>query len=291
MQNKKLVISNKPEISAIYFALLQCGYDYYALEKKPELVSKLESFREEQTSSHLSFFTEIRQNSCEVYPYWPRAAVLEEATFYLDENVTEFVEFDQFQKRIMTAGNIAPNEKENDLWDWISQFPAALNDILNSVSFQAYFAWEETWIATQNQLYLSEIENLQRILQKCDTQYCSPVQKVHILLNPIKCAYSSDYYMYNGNLYFSSGWFRMESILHEFLHPVIHPYVLRNKEEILKHSGSFPDIDESYLLDGSDAGRLNAAEEYFVRALTERAVYGVLPNDLNQFVQDKLHRR
>jgi len=48
----------------------------------------------------------------------------------------------------------------------------------------------------------------------------------------------------------------MESILHEFLHPVIHPYVMRNKEEILQHSGNFPDIDQSYLLDGSDAGRL-----------------------------------
>ena len=283
------MISNKPEISAIYFALLQCGYDYYALEKKPELVSKLESFREEQMNSHLSFFSEIRQNSCEVYPYWPRAAVLEEATFYLSENNTGFAESDQFQKRIMTAGNIAPKEK--DLWGWISQFPAALKAVLHSASFQKYFAWEETWIAAQNQQYRSELENLQRILQKCDTQYCSPVQEIHILLNPIKCAYSSDYYMYNGNLHFSLGWFRIESILHEFLHPVIHPYVMRSKDEILQHSGSFPDIDESYLLDGSDAGRLNAAEEYLVRALTERAACEALPNDLNQFVQDNLQKR
>lgn len=291
MQEKKLTISSRPEISAIYFALLQCGYDCYALEKEPELVSKLESFREEQMNPHVSFFSEIRQNSCEVYPYWPRAAVLEEATFYLDENDSEFVEFDQFQKRIMTAGNIAPNEKENDLWDWISQFPTALKAVLNSAYFQKYFAWEETWIAAQNQRYRSELENLQRILQKCDMQYRSPVQGTHILLNPIKCAYSSDCYMYKGNLYFSLGWLRMESILHEFLHPAIHPYVMRNKDEILQHSDSFPDIDESYLLDGSDAGRLNAAEEYLVRALTERAACGVLPNDLNQFVQDILQKR
>ena len=93
----------------------------------------------------------------------------------------------------MTAGNIAPNEKENDLWDWISQFPAALKAVLNSVSFQEYFAWEETWIAAQNQQCRSELENLQRILQKCDTQYRSPVHETHILLTPIKCAYSSDY--------------------------------------------------------------------------------------------------
>lgn len=291
MQEKKLMISNKPEISAIYFALLQCGYDYYALEKKPELVSKLEYFREEQMNSHVSFFSKIRQNSCEVYPYWPRAAVLEEATFYLSENNTGFAGFDQFQKRIMTAGNIAPKEKEKDLWDWIMQFPEAVKDVLFSSPFLSYLSWERSWIAEQDEIFREELKSLQTILQQCNALYGSQLDGIHVLLNPIKCAYSSDYYMYNGNLYFSLGWFRMESILHEFLHPVIHPYVMRNKDELLQYCGSFPDIDESYLLDGSDAGRLNAAEEYLVRALTERAVCGALPNDLNQFVQDILQKR
>ena len=291
MQDKKLTISSRPEISAIYFALLQCGYDYYALEKDAGLISKLESYRTQQKSHQFSFFSNIKQNTCEVYPYWPRAAVLEEATFYLNASDTGFCEFDQFQKRIMTAGNIAPSEKEKDLWDWISQFPAALKAILNSASFQAYFAWEETWIAAQNQRYRSELNHLQRILQKCDEFYHSPVQELFVLLNPIKCAYSSDYYVFKGALCFSLGWFRMESILHEFLHPVIHPYVIRNRDEILQYQGSFPDIDESYLLDGSEAGRLNAAEEHFVRVLTKRAACEALPNDLNRFIQDNLQKR
>ncbi|HBA48531.1 MAG TPA: hypothetical protein DCZ91_12180 [Lachnospiraceae bacterium] len=30
---KQITITHIPEISAIYFALLQCGYDYYTIER------------------------------------------------------------------------------------------------------------------------------------------------------------------------------------------------------------------------------------------------------------------
>jgi len=288
MQKTKMAISSKAEISAIYFALLQCGYDYYALEKDAGLISKLESYRTQQNPHQLSFFSKIKQNTCEVYPYWPRAAVLEEATFYLDNTCTGFTQFTQLQNRIMNAGNISPKEKDGDLWDWITQFPMALKDVLVSSPFLSYLSWERSWIAEQNEIFREDLKNLQTILQQCNALYGSPLDGIHVLLNPIKCAYSSDHYEHGGHLYFSLGWFRKESILHELLHPVIHPYVMRMRDEILHYQGCFPDIDESYRQDGSDAGRLNAAEEYLVRALTERAVCGALPNDLNQYIQDKM---
>jgi len=290
MQKTNLALSSKTEISAIYFALLQCGYDYYAFEKDAGLISKLESYRTQQNPQQLSFFSKIKQNTCEVYPYWPRAAILEEATFYLNKSHTGFAQFTQLKKRIMSAGNISPKEKGKDLWDWITQFPVAVEDVLVSKQFLSYLSWERSWIAEQNEIFREELENLQTILQQCKALYGSPLVGMHVLLNPIKCAYSSDYYTYNGHLYFSSGWFRPESIVHEFLHPVIHPYMLQMRDEILKFHGNFPDIDESYRQDGNDAGRINAAEEYLVRALTERAVCGALPNDLNQFILDILQK-
>jgi len=290
MQKTNLAISSKAEISAIYFALLQCGYDYYAMEKDARLISKLEYYRSQQNPHPLSFFSKIKQNTCEVYPYWPRAAVLEEATFYLNKSYTGFVQFTQLKKRIMSAGNISPKEKGKDLWDWITQFPEAVKDVLVSSPFLSYLSWERSWIAEQSEIFREELKNLQTILQQCNALYGSQLDGIHVLMNPIKCAYSSDHYEYGGHFYFSLGWFRKESILHELLHPVIHSYVMRMRDEILHYQGSFPDIDESYRLDGSDAGRLNAAEEYLVRALTERVVCGVLPNDLSQFVQDKMNK-
>ena len=288
MQKTTLSISSKVEISAIYYALLQCGYGFYTLEKEEQLVSRLVAFREERISARLSFFSEIKQNTCEVYPYWPRAAILEEASFYLDKTCTGYVQFSKLQNRVMSAGNISPKEKGEALWDWITQFPAAINDVLISTAFQNYCSWEKEWIEEQNQRLRSELTNLLTILQKCSELYEFPMEDTHILLNPIKCAYSSDYYRYKGKLYFSLGLFRPESVIHEFMHSIIHLYVIQNKDKILQHRGNILAIDESYLQDGSDAGKLNAAEEYFVRALTERAVCGTLPNDLNQFIQDKM---
>lgn len=288
MQKPTLSISSKVEISAIYYALLQCGYGFYSLEKEEQLVTKLEFYRQERIPAHLSFFSEIKQNSCEVYPYWPRAALLEETTFYMDETHTGFIDFEQLRNRIMNATNISPSEKGNEFWNWISQFPAAINSVLTNTTFQAYFSWEKNWIAEQNQKLRSELTSLQTILQKCSEFYEDPIQDTYILLNPIKCAYSSDYYRCKGKLYFSLGWFRPESIVHEFLHPIIHPHVLQNKDKILQYRSYIPAIDESYRQDGSDAGRLNAAEEYFVRNLTEVVIRDTFPNDFNSYIQDML---
>ena len=40
----KLSITNNSLISAIYYALLQCGYDFYAIERDAFMVKKLQSF-------------------------------------------------------------------------------------------------------------------------------------------------------------------------------------------------------------------------------------------------------
>ena len=44
MEYKKLSISNNTAISAIYFALLQCGYDFYSIKRDASTVDKLRSF-------------------------------------------------------------------------------------------------------------------------------------------------------------------------------------------------------------------------------------------------------
>jgi hypothetical protein len=90
--------------------------------------------------------------------------------------------------------------------------------------------------------------------------------------------------MINEQFFFSSGQFRPESVLHELLHLILHSYVIKNESTILKCQHDFPDLDASYLLDGSDSGRLNAAEEYLVRKLTVDIFHGIFPNDLNRYI-------
>lgn len=76
---EQITISNIPEISAIYFALLQSGYDYYTMERSQNHISYIQEYIGAENTT--LFFAGVKQNTCEVYPYWPRAAILETASF------------------------------------------------------------------------------------------------------------------------------------------------------------------------------------------------------------------
>jgi len=107
-------IERIPAISAIYFALLQCGYDYYSFERDAAHIAAVQRFigMEKQPS----FFSEVHRASCEVYPFWPRAAILETATFFLNASSDRFVDYDSLVKRVESAKNITPEEKGDSLW-------------------------------------------------------------------------------------------------------------------------------------------------------------------------------
>lgn len=131
-------IENCKAVSAIYYGLLGQGYDYYKLEKNGELCSVLERFAAETPV----FFAGAKRSTCAVYPYWPRAAMLETASFSI--NGLDFVGLESYRQRIMTAPNLLEEERSGDFWEWIVQFPAALRQVLSDRGFQAYFEWECT---------------------------------------------------------------------------------------------------------------------------------------------------
>lgn len=282
----QIKISNIPEFSAIYYAMLQYGYDYYSVERSLEHINIIKKFIGQKGIPN--FFSDVRQNTCEVYPYWPRAAILETAVFYLHPNHLEFRNYDTLYRKIMCAGNILDNERNHSLWDWIDDFPTALNEILSSDGFHSYMEWENDWIKKLNITYRKELQLLQSCLQLCIKKYQSPVQEIQVVINPIKCVYSADFHLIGGRLVISSGWFRIEMVLHEFLHHVVHPFVPELREQILKHRTAYPKIDRSYYLSGDDKGHLNAFEEYAVRILTRDFMMQIYPENIFEYLRNLL---
>lgn len=141
MKYKELSIANIPAISAIYFSLLQCKYDFYSIERNTLLIDKLRGFITSDYGES-NFFFDARQNTCEVYPWWPRAFMLEKAAFYIDLSMEQFVDFDEYKNSIMSAKNILDIERNQLFWDWIIKFPKVLKNILQSDSFNRYLKWE-----------------------------------------------------------------------------------------------------------------------------------------------------
>lgn len=276
---QSLQISSCPRISAIYYALLQCGYDYYPLERSVTETEAIQAFAAYQEK--FPFFSHTKQDTCEVYAYWPRAAMLEAASFFINDNYTGFGDFEILQKQIMSAGNIADQEKNAAFWDWLKDFPGALEEVLCSPGFRAYMDWERSWRDKQNDLCSAGLACIQRTLTACVERYHSPVKELQIIINPIKCVYSADYHLLGDKFVFCSGRFSRSSVLHEFLHHAVHPVVEENRHVILQCKVRYPGIDKSYYLTGDDAGQLNAFEEYFVRTLTESADTNALPDKID----------
>lgn len=279
--NSVLKITSISEISAIYFALLQCGYDFYSIERSPEHTAAIRSFT---GCAVPEFFSGVRQNTCEVYPYWPRAAMLETATFYLSADRSRFMNFDAFRERIMSAPNIADQERNGQFWDWIEAFPPALSEVIAGTAFARYLQWENDWIAGQNLRFAEALRPIQACLDTCIGRYGSPVRSMQIIINPIKCVYSTDYYLNGDCFVFSSGSFRADSVIHEFLHHVLHPVVSRVADQVTRDNIVYPGLDTSYYLSGDKIGRLNAFEEYAVRKLTAAVMTGVFPQDLDTYL-------
>lgn len=285
MQNtEQITISNIPEISAIYFALLQSGYDYYAMGRSQDHISCIHEYIGAENVAH--FFTGVEQNTCEVYPYWPRAAILETASFYLLPDHSHFRDCNALRSQIMSATNIADRERDQRLWDWIADFPAALSEVLACDAFKNYLKWEQKWVATQNVKHETELRMIKKCLDLCVSNYGSPVQDIQIVINPIKCVYSADFHMDGNCFIFCSGVFRAESVIHEFLHHVVHPAVVEIADMIAATKRTYPHIDESYYLSGDNIGRLNAFEEYAVRALTTDVMNNKLPKELVPYLKE-----
>lgn len=283
--NHLISIDSIPKISAIYYALLQCGYDYYAVGKDKSLAARIETFRKAEEHSVPDFFHQVRQRTCDIYPYWPRAALLESAVFFTAPDSSGFQDFDSYKEMVMAAGNISDAERDEAFWEWMEGFPAALKAVLDSKPFQAYYEWECSWINQQNHLLKEELQHTQQALALIKQRCSSPVKAVSVVLNPIKCASSADYPATGTTFIVCTGSFSPKAVIHEFLHQIVHPLMPKYLSEVSSHL-PYPNVDKSYYLTGDAYGKLNAFEEYIVQSLTELAAALNLPADIDSYISE-----
>lgn len=217
--------------------------------------------------------------------------MLEAASFHLQPGGPGFRDCGALRTRLMSAGNISDAERNEDFWRWLAGFPSALSAVLESGAFRRYWAWERQWIAEQNAAYREELRLAGECVKRCVHQYGSPVQRLQIVIHPIKCVYSADCHLRGGCFLFSSGAFQTGSIIHEFLHHVVHPVIAAQKDAVLKGAPAYPGLDASYYLSGGDEGHLNASEEFVVRSLTENILSGNYPPSLSDFILSTVKRQ
>ncbi|MGN0971018.1 MAG: hypothetical protein ACI4OY_03610 [Aristaeellaceae bacterium] len=217
-------------------------------------------------------------------PCRPRAALMESASFFLDDALA-WRDRQRLHQQVMTAGNLLDSERDEVFWVWLEGFPQALADVLHDDGFRRYLAWEESRLPCLRQELAGERLKTDHVLFRCRQAYALPLERVCAVVNPIKRAGATDYHLQSGALYCTSGCFRAESIIHECLHLAVHPHMDSLREKALAHQEPWPDVDASYYLAGSEDGWMNAFEEYAVRCLTDRVMAGQTPV-LQQFLAE-----
>ncbi|NLY85570.1 MAG: hypothetical protein GX077_04360 [Tissierellia bacterium] len=268
--------------------MLQSGYNFYSFDKDSDLIKDIEEFRKEKSDYDTSFFSRIKQDTCEVYPYWPRAFTLEIASFFISKKSWTYIDFHWYKEYIMTLRNIKEQERDENFWNWVREFPHALQEVMEGNDFNKYLSWEESWISHQNKLWETELQSVQKTLDICKQSYGSQVTKIHIILTPIKCTYSPDYFKKENDLFFILGTFRIDSIIHECLHHDVHPIISKYTQVVLNHTLPYPGIDRSYYLNGDANGKLNAFEEYIVCRLTDEILKMKFTLDLDEYILGNL---
>lgn len=266
-------ISSKRELNAIYFGLLLSGYEYAAINKPKEIndiIHKIENYN--ALNNTRDFFSLAKSNTCEVYPFWPRAALLETALFFMTHGM---LDIEKYSKYVNNRTNITAEERNNEFYEWIKAFPTHLHSVMEDKLFQEV---DETLTTFTNAMEISESAmKLTDKLSSFSLPTDKEIKKLSVIICPIKCCYSADYFTSGSEMFVILGDYLPHSVVHEYLHLVVYPLIQKHKAQILSlHKNKRFEIDPSYYMSSDETGILNAYEEHIVRVASE-----IIANDQN----------
>ncbi|MCL2407560.1 MAG: hypothetical protein FWC95_06485 [Defluviitaleaceae bacterium] len=256
----RIEISTKIEFNAIYFGLCLGKYEFACINKTDEIVGlqrSIEDYGEANLGAVKEFFRYARGITCDVYPFWPCAALLETALFYMDGGV-----FDSVAYRTYVCGltNITDEERNDEFFAWVEDFPTHLQTVLDDEFFQEINYKLDKIVGSL------DVDSDVRRLTDSLAVIPAAVDKLNVLICPLKCCYSADYFTYGREMSVLLGDYLPHSIIHEYMHIVVRPHIEANRVWVLENCCDEEyGIDSSYYMDGGENGFLNAYEEAVVR--------------------------
>ena len=287
-REKRFDLISEPRIAAIYFGLMQSGYEYYSAGKAREDITLWEAWVKMPVAYDASYFAGARQVTTGIYPFTPRAAALEMASFYVDLQNGTYTDAEGCMRKIYVSGLI----KERELPDfvaWMKDFPKALKNVMECEGFARYLKWEEQGLKQQLKVQRQKLQKYDDALTYFAKKYNPPASNAAVVYCPLKCTFATDYLTENETLYAIAGVLRLDAALHEYLHYMLKPFIAKHADAVtalrnilrLRIEGANP-------LDKSDQAKLSAFEEYAVRelfALVEDNKYKV---ELDKFLPSLL---
>jgi hypothetical protein len=258
-------ITSNTDINAIYFGVSLSNYgEYSCIDKSKDIIemtSKIQAC--DELDNVRRYFMNARQNTCEEYPFWPRLALLESATFFIKENSFEVEKYYDF---VRCRPNLTDQERNESFFSWVNDFPKHLDEIRSNGLFQEINAQIGNIVNRLSENVVSKIDVLKDMLNTLSMDIVIDISTLSVIICPLKCVYSADYFTSGTKMSVILGEFLPHSIVHEYLHLIVHPLVLNHKDAIISQFGlRLYDVSKSYYLGNDENGFINAFEEHIVR--------------------------
>ena len=289
MNKAQITISSNVDINAIYFGITLSGYEYADIDKSDDITKRLQQIRHYSGLDEAKeYFSRARQSTCVVYPFWPRVALLEIAIFFIND---KGFDYDGYCTYVKARSNLTDEEKSDDFFCWIKDFTKYLIQIKSDSFFQDINRQLSDKV---NKISASSAEKIDLIKSRLDSLSASTVSAIStisLIICPIKCVYSADYFAVGPVISVILGDFLPHSIVHEYLHPIVHSCIQKHREHIVAHNErKYLNLDQSYHMGNDENGKLNAFEENIVRIISDLILDDVDIN-IEQLILDELNNQ
>ena len=279
----KIKVNPDIRVFAVYSALNGLGYDLGMNDSEnpphPIRIKVAQEIDSRISGNRLlrDYFEYARLRGVEVVnPFWPRAYLLLLTSFHLDEPPSfQFIR-DSYKKKVIDYIRglpIAPEERGRENIEWILQFPEIIREFWSEA--QPEDLWEKVVEESLSMDYqfLESIHHGYKLFKRRFNLNGGDIPDTVIVPNPLQTPEVLDVVKVENIIYLVSARLSSSSVIHDILHKVLEPLLLRYQELIDRHANLVEIVwSDMRRMQYAAGDKLSAwrrvFEENFVRAAT-----------------------
>lgn len=257
----------------VYLGFMASGYDI----ANPDRIRAIRNTILTENWNHqlLQYFEFARVSDGRVNPYWPRASILAAVSLVV-EHLPKAAHLDAIQAYLAAMGNLSPADVDNIIIRWAVELPKQTASIRNVRTYAK--AWEYYQQIIQHEISdngmhcQEDMVVAQARLRVLLMSHASSPNLIPIL-NPLQADPLTDIVTVEDRVYVVTSHLRSESYIHELIHILLIPWLLRWKGRISTSTDLLDLVYDrmvylAYAWDHSAASWSNVFSETLVRVLT-----------------------
>lgn len=268
--NNELVKVSKT-LFATYAGLTASGYDMAdCTDGKVGMI--IESIRKTVWPKEvIEYFAEARTGRCEVNPYWPKASMLSTASLRLREEDLAFYNADALVEFFRSLDNLMPDEKGNEVMEWIMKLPDVLVHVVNHPESGTLWSNYKGIVVDRSERCADILVSARQLLVSTLGINDGDIPEFVFIPNLLQASVNADYEIDDRSIGVIGVDLNTLSVIHEALHVIFKPYM----NSIQKGLRRVPlcrlaDIGKmklmGYAWNGEEESLSNISDESFVRA-------------------------